>query len=49
MTPATILYWNRIVVTDMMRHCSKLSITFVDKENKVILVIDVAVPVLNNL
>jgi hypothetical protein len=45
----TVLYWDRFVITDQTVDFNIPDITFTDREKKIVLVIDIAVPLTHNL
>jgi hypothetical protein len=45
----TVLYWDRSVITDQTIDFNRPDIMFIDRENKIALVIDIAVPLTHNL
>ena len=44
-----VLYWDRFVITDQTVDFNIPDITFIDREKKIALIIDIAVPLTHNL
>jgi hypothetical protein len=44
-----ILYWDRFIITANTTHFSRLDTVLIDRENKTVLVTDIAFPLTHNL